>query len=345
MTETKKYQFHVNGMHCRSCVLLIESELRNAPAIQSVKSNLEDETVEVVGDFGNKSREDIAREFTHILSKHGYGVSSEEMQDMDNKGKWSDFKIAAPIALAFLVLFVALQKMGLVNLINVDHISYGTAFIIGIIASLSSCMAIVGGLLLSMSATFAKEDDKVKPQILFHVGRISSFFILGGIIGVIGATFQLNQFWSFALSFVIGLVMLILGLNLLDVFSWTKKVQPAMPKFLAERAFNVSKLNHTLTPFLVGIATFFLPCGFTQSMQIYSLSTGSFLIGGLTMLAFALGTFPVLALISFSSFSLGKGRRASVFFKTAGLIVVAFALLNIMNGLVVAGIIPPLFSF
>jgi hypothetical protein len=29
-------------------------------------------------------------------------------------------------------------------------------------------MAVVGGLLLSMSATFAKEGDKVKPQLMFH---------------------------------------------------------------------------------------------------------------------------------------------------------------------------------
>ncbi|MBP6911491.1 sulfite exporter TauE/SafE family protein [Patescibacteria group bacterium] len=48
----------------------------------------------------------------------------------------------------------------------------------------------------------------------------------------------------------------------------------------------------------MGIGTFFLPCGFTQSMQVYTLSTGSFLAGGLTMLSFALGTLPMLLLLS-----------------------------------------------
>ncbi|MCR4285827.1 MAG: sulfite exporter TauE/SafE family protein, partial [Candidatus Kaiserbacteria bacterium] len=107
----------------------------------------------------------------------------------------------------------------------------------------------------------------------------------------------------------------------------------------------VSRFNHTLTPLLVGIATFFLPCGFTQSMQLYTLSTGSFLSGGLTMLAFALGTFPVLALISFSSFSIQNSSKSGIFFKSAGLIVIMFALLNLINSLVIIGLISPIFNF
>ena len=139
--------------------------------------------------------------------------------------------------------------------------------------------------------------------------------------------------------------MLLMGLNLLDVFSFTKKIQPAMPKLISRHALAVSKMNHVVTPLLVGIATFFLPCGFTQSMQIYALSTGSFWSGALTMFAFALGTFPVLAFISFSSLNIGTGRKAGIFFKTAGIIVIVFALFNLINGLVAVGLIPPIFSF
>jgi sulfite exporter TauE/SafE len=100
-----------------------------------------------------------------------------------------------------------------------------------------------------------------------------------------------------------------------------------------------------LTPALVGIATFFLPCGFTQSMQIATLQTGNFLEGGLTMLAFALGTFPVLALVSFSSLSIQNNSKAGIFFKSAGLIVILFAIFTILNSFVGIGLIPPLFTF
>jgi sulfite exporter TauE/SafE len=139
--------------------------------------------------------------------------------------------------------------------------------------------------------------------------------------------------------------MLILGINLLDTFHWAKKLQLSMPKFISRHAHGVSQLNHTLTPLLVGIATFFLPCGFTQSMQLYALTTGGFLSGGLTMLSFALGTLPVLALISFSSFSIQNSKKSGIFFKSAGLIVILFALFNLINALVVIGVIPPVFNF
>lgn len=330
-------------MHCKACVLVTESELKALPNIVDAQSSLHNHSVEVTGDFGDKTLDQIAEELTAPLKPHGYTVSVEK-QMIDRK--WSDFKIAIPIALVFAILFVLLQKTGLVNLVNTTGgVSYGTAFVVGIIASLSSCMAVVGGLLLSMSATFAKEGDRIRPQLMFHGSRLIAFFVLGGVIGIIGSAFTLNTSATVILGIIIAVVMLILGINLLDVFPWVKKLQPGVPKFIAKHAHGVSKFNHTLTPLLVGVATFFLPCGFTQSMQIYTLGTGSFLTGAFTMLAFALGTFPVLVLISFSSFSIQKSSRAGIFFKSAGLIVILFALFNLINSLVVVGIIPPLFNF
>jgi cation transport ATPase len=272
----KTYTFHVHGMHCNSCVLLTESELNDLPNVSEAKSSLKDHTVQVTGDFGDKNPEKVAEELSVPLKSHGYTVSVE--RESINKN-WSEFKIALPIALGFATLFVLLQKLGLVNLAGGGNVNYGTAFVIGIIASLSTCMAVVGGLVLSMSATFAKEGDKVKPQLMFHGGRLVTFFILGGVIGALGSAFTLNTTGTFVLGVIIALVMVILGINLLDVFPWAKRLQPSMPKFIAKRAHGVSNLGHTLTPLLVGIATFFLPCGFTQSMQLYTLTTGGFLRG------------------------------------------------------------------
>lgn len=355
--QTKKYKFFVSGMHCNACVLLTETELNDHAIVESAIADLSGGCVEVVGDFKNKSEQDVANELSALVEKHGYKISTEKNDSTKHSEKsskfskssklsrWSDFKIAGPIALGFLILFLLLQKVGLINLVGGGGVTYGTAFTIGIIASLSSCMAVVGGLLLSMSATFAKEGDRIKPQIMFHGGRLVSFFVLGGVIGAVGGAFTLNTSATFALGIIIAIVMFVLGINLLDVFPWAKKLQPGMPRFISKRAHGVSKLNHTLTPLLVGVATFFLPCGFTQSMQLYSLTTGSFMGGALTMLSFALGTLPVLALISFSSFSIKNSSKQGVFFKAAGLIVIMFAIFNLINSLVVIGIISPVFNF
>lgn len=327
-------------MHCNACVILTETELAEHPKVSSAKSSLKNGSVEIHGNFENMSPEEIVRELNPLLSKHSLSIEKEKREV-----KGGEFFVAIPIAVGFIFLFVLLQKLGIVNLVNSESVGYGTAFLIGVIASLSTCMAVVGGLVLSMSATFAKEGDKVRPQILFHVGRIVAFFLLGGLIGVVGSAFQLGAVGAFVLAMIVGVVMLILGVNLLDVFHFTKRFQPAMPKFLSKIALRMTNLNHVLTPVLAGIATFFLPCGFTQSMQIYTLSTGNFLEGGLVMLAFALGTFPVLALISFSSFTITGRASAGIFFKSAGLIVIAFALFNMINGLVAIGFIPPIFNF
>jgi sulfite exporter TauE/SafE len=62
------------------------------------------------------------------------------------------------------------------------------------------------------------------------------------------------------------------------------------------------------------------------------------------MFIFALGTLPVLALLSFSSLAISKKQDRSVFFKTAGLVVLFFGLFNLLNSFVAIGWLPPLFN-
>lgn len=339
---TKTYTFHVSGMHCKSCVILTEGELKEVQGISSAKTSLKNHSVEVTGEFGDKAQEQVMSELTEVLQPHGYTLSLEKVVKKTN---WSEFLVAGPVALVFIAAFIFLQKIGIVNFVDTSNVGYGTAFLIGLIASVSSCMAVVGGIVLSLSASFAKEGDNVRPQALFHVGRIVSFFVLGGVIGALGSVFQLGATGIFVLGLIVALVLLVLGINLLDIFPWAQKLQLTMPNWLGMRVNGLKKANHMLTPLLVGIVTFFLPCGFTQSMQIYTLTTGNFWKGGFTMLAFALGTLPVLALLSFSSLGIHKKAQSGFFFKSAGLIVIFFALFNLMNTLVAAGVIQPIFSF
>ena len=338
----KTYTLHVSGMHCASCPMLVEGELSDLVNVTHAKASLKHQQVEVTGDFGDKTLDEIVESLSVVTKPHGYTLSPEKQQ---HSAKWHEFTIAIPLALGFIAFFILLQKLGLVNLVTTSEVSYGTAFLIGMIASVSTCMAVVGGLVLSMSANYAKEGDKVRPQVLFHVGRLISFFVLGGAIGALGSAFQLSIFGTAILSGIVALVLLILGLNLLDVFLWAKRLQPTLPGLVGKRVHSLKRINHTLTPFLIGVATFVLPCGFTQSMQIYALSTGSFGTGALTMFAYALGTLPVLALLSFSSLTIHTKARSSIFFKTAGLVVIFFGLFNLHNSLVVGGIIPSLISF
>ncbi len=335
------YLFHVKGMHCKACTLLIEEAFKELPHIESVQVSLQNQQVTVIGEFSG-TPEEIAEELTERVRSHGYTISVEKSAPAAG---WGDFAFAVPIAVAGIVAFLLLQKAGLTNLITSSNVSYGTAFLIGLIASVSSCLAIVGGLVLSLSASSAKEGGTWRTQALFHVGRLGGFFVLGGAVGLLGSSLHLGLTANIVLGVIVALVMLILGINLLDVFHFTKRLQFTLPARFGKHVVRGSRHDHYLAPVLVGIGTFFLPCGFTQSMQLYALSTGDFMQGALTMTVFALGTLPMLALLSFGSVNIAHKPWKGIFFKTAGLIVIALALLNLANALATAGIINPLFNF
>ncbi len=327
-------------MHCHSCVMLTETELSSVSGVQSVHTSLQKRIV-TLRVSSDKTREQIMEVCNVVLRPHGYTLSFEMER---SEKKLSEFIVAVPFAVVFIGLFLFLQKIGLFHFGMKGTVTYGMAFGVGVIASVSTCMAIVGGLVLSIGTTYAKEEKTARPQFLFHAGRLIAFFVLGGFIGMLGEVFSIGATATLLLSFITGLVMLVLGVNLLDVFHWSKRFQIVMPKALSKHAFSITKMNHSFTPFLVGVATFFLPCGFTQSMQVYTLTAGGFLHGGLLMGTFALGTLPVLASISFGSFSIAKSRYAGTFLKTTGIIVIFFSLFTLSTSLALTGITLPTVS-
>ncbi len=334
----KKYKFHVSGTHCASCKILIEDILKEQDFIGNVQVNLKKETVEIETD-SDKSAEEISAILTTKIKSNGYTLSVEKI----TPEKKSDDVIwkAIPIGLVFLALFFLLQKSGILNLGIGGTTTPVTSFIIGIIASLSSCLAIVGGLILSLSAKVAQDESNraKKPIMLFHVGRLFGFAVFGGTLGLIGQAIGINFTFSATLGLIASVVMIMLGINLLGII---KKGALTLPSNLFSF---FRKVEHaTFAPILIGIGTFFLPCGFTQSMQITALSSGSFMSGFLIMFAFALGTLPVLALLSFGSVSFAHSKYAPLFFKSAGVVVLGLGLFALLSGLAGLGIINPLFN-
>ncbi len=332
-----KYKFHVAGTHCASCKILIEDVLGEDVLVKKVQVDLKNKTLEIETD-SEKSQEEIASILGPKIKPNGYTLSVEKRIEENKKDDviWK----ALPIGLAFLVLFFLLQKSGILNLGIGGATTPTTSFIIGLIASVSSCLAIVGGLVLSLSAKISEDDaSDTKTFILFHFGRLVSFALLGGVLGYIGGALGINFTFTAILGLIASLVMLFLGLNLVGVF---KRNTITLPSGIFSF---FRKIEHkTFTPLLVGFGTFFLPCGFTQSMQVAALGSGSFFSGFMIMFAFALGTLPMLLLLSFGSASLAHSKYAPLFFKSAGVVVIGLGLFALLAGLAGLGIINPLFN-
>lgn len=337
--KQKKYTFHVTGTHCASCKILIENILEEQDIVKNVQVNLNKEIVQIETE-NDQNVEELAQILTEKIKPNGYVLSVEKtIQE-----KKSDDVIwkAVPIGLVFLVLFFLLQRSGILNFGIGSKITPLTSFIIGLVASVSSCLAIVGGLVLSLSAKVEQDDNgktTKKPFFLFHFGRLFGFALLGGVLGLIGRAIGINFLFSSILGLIASIVMILLGLNLVGVFKKNKFTLPS-------NIFSFfRKVEHAIwAPVFVGVCTFFLPCGFTQSMQVAALSSGSFMSGLLIMFSFALGTLPMLALISFGSASFAHSKYAPLFFKSAGVIVLGLGVFAFLAGLASLGIINPLFN-
>lgn len=333
----KTYTLHVSGTHCASCKILIEEILNEQTGIQNTRVDLQTETVSIETER-TASIDELAKILTAKLKPNGYTLSVEKII----QARKSDDVIwkAIPIGLAFLALFFVLQKSGILNLGIGGTITPITSFIIGLIASVSSCLALVGGLVLSLSAKVSQDDvSDTKTFVLFHTGRLVSFALLGGGLGLIGNAIGINFTFTTILGILASLVMLFLGLHLVGVLAKNKiTLHPGIFNFFR-------KIEHkSFTPFSIGFGTFFLPCGFTQSMQVAALSSGSFMSGLLIMLAFALGTLPMLALLSFGSATFAHGKHAPLFFKSAGVVVIGLGIFALLGGLAGLGIINPLIN-
>lgn len=333
----KTITLHVSGTHCASCKILIEDILNEQIGIERANVSLKQETVSFETNLDD-SQHKLAEVLTEKVKHNGYSFSIEKKlkEKKDSGVIWQ----ALPIGLVFLALFFILQKSGILNFGIGGTATPITSFVIGLIASVSSCLAVVGGLVLSLSATVSQDKiSDTKPMFLFHSGRLLGFALLGGVLGMVGNAIGISFTLGAILGLIASLVMIVLGLNLVGVFEKSTLTLPS-------GIFNFfRKVEHeTLAPFLIGIGTFFLPCGFTQSMQIAALSSGSFVSGMLIMLAFAIGTLPMLALLSFGSASFAHSKYAPLFFKSSGVVVIGLGIFALLAGLAGLGIINPLFN-
>ncbi len=338
--EIHEHTFYVKGMHCSSCEILIEKELLQHRDVKSVEASTNRNQVVIEYEGRRPSAKDLSRTF----KKEGY-TFHDSVQEVHYETSSKDTWVSIAIAAAVIVVFYFLNKSGLPALVNVTSASSLVTFLIfGLLAGLSSCAALVGGLILSMSKQWqelnASDDstlEKLKPHLMFNTGRLASYAVLGGVLGMIGSKLQISLTWTSTIVIAVSLLMLLLALQMLGVKAF-QRFQITMPRFITRRIADESKFQGRYMPFAMGALTFLLPCGFTLTAQSLALLSGSAIQGGLIMLFFALGTLGPLLGIGLSSVKLLQNPRLTQrFLKVAGILVLVFGLYNINSQLNVLG--------
>jgi sulfite exporter TauE/SafE/copper chaperone CopZ len=324
-------------MTCASCEVLLEQSLKNVPGIEAVQADHRSGTV-IIQAVKNKTPSD--KKIEAAVTSAGYALGTEQSVVSPSMRAGLEIGAAIIIVLALGKILAALDLVSFAPSTS-GALTYGGVLLIGLVAGTSSCLAVTGGLLLSLAAKhherYKSETpwEKFQPLLQFNVGRVAGYAVLGGVIGLIGQAITLSPVVTGYLNVAIALVMLYLALSMLGVLRKVRcPIRP--PKWIAHQVARMSDMHSPLAPFTFGALTFFLPCGFTQSLQLVALASGSFVSGALIMGLFALGTMPSLIGLSAIS-SVVKGTSSRIFLRFSGAIVLVLALYNLQSGLALAG--------
>lgn len=359
--QCEELKLGIDGMTCRSCEITIERQFKKIKGVVKVNVNASKKEARVVYDSVTPPS---LESLQSVIAKEGYRIrnftdrnkkiQTVQAPEGDTRNqKLTAGQLGGVFAVVVGVLWI-LSKVGLfkTGLVIGQNTGFWTVFLIGLVAASSSCIAVSGGLLLSSAARFHERYGKaglgrMYPVYMFVIGRMVSYGVLGGLIGFLGKSLSLPQWVTGVIALTAALYMLVMGLEMLHIApSWLRSILPNMAsKDLSHKVLDAGhKSEHPLAPFMLGAATFFLPCGFTQALQLYALTTGNTATSALLLFGFSLGTAPALLALGWASSSL-KGAAGRWFFRFAGALVVVLGFYNIQNGLTILGYPLPAISF
>lgn len=230
-------------------------------------------------------------------------------------------------------------------------------FLTGLTTGGVSCLAMQGGLLASMIANqkeseFDHPNEQTKagsfdrgdwmPVALFLVTKFFAHVILGFLLGWVGSFFILGLGARLAFQVGAALFMLATAMNLMEVHPVFRFVVLQPPKFILRSIRKLSKHGDKSVssryrnlgaggfgPAILGMMTIFIPCGVTQAMEVVAITSGSPIVGALTMGAFVLGTAPIFSLIGIVTAKLSEiWNRRFLQFAAIVLMFMAFYSLN-----------------
>ncbi len=315
----------VKGMSCANCESRIEKQLSKLNGISSVKASFNKEEVQVKYDKNIMSQEEIEKAITNLEYK--------VVKDKEKVNRQIIY-----ILIIILAIYIIFNHLGLLNIFNIfptveSSMSYGMLFIVGLLTSVH-CIAMCGGINLSQSVNSVKNEGKIlKSNAYYNLGRVISYTLIGGIVGAIGSAITLNGVFKGTVAIIAGILMIIMGINMLGIFPALRKFNIRMPKKLAV-ALNKTKKGKS--SFYIGLVNGFMPCGPLQSMQLYALSTGSFFGGAISMFLFSLGTVPLMFGFGAIASKLNK-KFANKMLTISAIIIFILGLSMLGNGLAQSG--------
>jgi sulfite exporter TauE/SafE len=219
------------------------------------------------------------------------------------------------------------------------EITLVSAFLVGLLGSthcLGMCGGIVGALTFGLHDDIRRSPVRLFPYLAaYNLGRIASYAIAGALLGALSAK-ALGLAPPAQVRWIVKLVtggfMIALGLYLAGWWPgltalerlggklWVR-IEPFGRRFLP--------VNHPLKALALGLVWGWLPCGLVYSALAWSLASGDAVQGAALMLAFGLGTLPMLLAMGAAARWLGQVARLVWVRRGAGVLILLFGLYTI----------------
>ncbi len=205
---------------------------------------------------------------------------------------------------------------------------YFIGFSTGIVSSLH-CVGMCGPLALALPIGKIPKKQAFFAKILYNLGRISTYSILGLVFGLLGkgiALFHIQQM----LSIVLGIILLLIFV--------LKIYKISLPQFQFIHSFIKSTIAKNISPksligfYIFGIVNGLLPCAMIYLALAGSVISSTAIDGMIYMLAFGLGTSPAMFFLLQISRKL-KNNHSTILRKLSTTFSLTFAILLIIRGL------------
>lgn len=338
--------FNVKGMTCNNCVTHIEKALKKD--VNKVSANFIQGVVIVNYDKEKISREEIVKKIEEAgyLVKASKGMTSSKRALESNKPKTNPDTIIIKkkqmawgivgigVLVAAYLLYGVLGSMDLSLPQMGQTTSLFLLFLVGLLTGFH-CVSMCGGFMISYSAKNAIKGHKGMGQhLVYGISKTVSYTIIGALFGLIGSIFLFTPSLRGTVAIFAGIFMVFYAFSMMGI------------KFFNRFQFNPKWLTKIATqkhegkfkaPMMTGLLNgLFIACGPLQAMYIYAAGTGSMMAGGISLLAFGLGTLPVL--LGFGGLTnVISGKMTRKILKISAVIVLILGLIMLNRGLALTG--------
>jgi sulfite exporter TauE/SafE len=215
--------------------------------------------------------------------------------------------------------------------------TYFLTFASGLLGGFGHCIGMCGPLVAAYSVGLGtgRVKGNYLPHILYNLGRIFTYSIIGGIMGLAGSFVTvvrvIEKFQNMTMA-IIGVLIIIMGLSISGLFPLAKRLEGgAIHGFVIRAVKFISEGRTAGAYFPMGIVIGFIPCGLLYTAFIAAAGAGAsantqiegFLKGMLMLFLFGIGTAPSLFLLGRFVSAKGAWIRSRLYKASAFLMIIA----------------------